>query len=195
MQEYPHNVNSNSNNDKKLEKVITGKVVTKKKSGVKKFTDAFFADDIAKIKSDIISNVIIPNAKAALSDALKNSIDIIFGGATTDRFRKSTYTSIGLRDYNGISKNQTRTVKVRDAYNFDDIVLETLGDAELVLSSLDDLIDGYGIATVADLNELIGRSGNYTDCKYGWTNLSSARPIRIQGGYLLSIPKPKPIDK
>ena len=74
------------------------------------------------------------------------------------------------------------------------MVLETRGEAEDVLSRMDELIDTYGVVSVADLYDLVGISCNYTDNKYGWTNLRNAEPVRVRDGYMLKLPKALPID-
>ena len=58
---------------------------------------------------------------------------------------------------------------------------------------MDELIDTYGIVSVADLFDLVGITGNYTDNKYGWKNISNAKAIRVWDGYILSLPKAIPI--
>ena len=78
--------------------------------------------------------------------------------------------------------------------NFDDIILETRWEAEEVLSHMIDLIENYGVASVADLYELVGITGSFTDNKYGWTNLSSATVSRVRDGYLINLPNAQPID-
>ena len=60
--------------------------------------------------------------------------------------------------------------------------------------TLDDLIDQYGVVSVADLYDLVGlTSTNYTDNKYGWTDLRHAEVRRDRDGYLLRMPKATPI--
>ena len=59
---------------------------------------------------------------------------------------------------------------------------------------MDELIDTYGIVSVPDIYDLVGISGNYTDNKYGWTNLRNAEPVRVGDGYMLKLPKPGPIN-
>ena len=59
---------------------------------------------------------------------------------------------------------------------------------------MDELIDTYGSVSVADMYDLVGMSCNYTDNKYGWTNLRNAEPVRVRDGYLLKMPKATPID-
>ena len=57
-----------------------------------------------------------------------------------------------------------------------------------------ELIDVYGQVTVADLYDLVGVTGNYTDNKYGWTNIRNAETIRVRDGYMLKLPKVLPVD-
>ena len=78
---------------------------------------------------------------------------------------------------------------VRNGYDLNDIVLETRGEAEDVLARMDELVEQYGVVSVADLYDLVGITGNYTDNKYGWTNIRNAEPIRVRDGYLLKLPK------
>ena len=52
----------------------------------------------------------------------------------------------------------------------------------------------YGTVSVADLYDLVGISGNYTDNKYGWTNIRNAEPIRVRDGYMLKLPKALPLN-
>lgn len=58
---------------------------------------------------------------------------------------------------------------------------------------MDELIDTYGNVSVADLYDLVGKSCEYTDQKYGWTNIRNAEPIRVRDGYMLKLPKATPI--
>ena len=60
---------------------------------------------------------------------------------------------------------------------------------------MDELIDAYGLVRVADLKDLVGISGPYTDNKYGWTNIRNAEIVRVRdGGYWIKMPRPIPID-
>ena len=61
---------------------------------------------------------------------------------------------------------------------------------------MEDLLDQYKLVSVADLYDLVGISGDYTDNKYGWTNLRNARVerLRYEDGYILKLPKALPLD-
>ena len=77
---------------------------------------------------------------------------------------------------------------------YDDIILDTRREAEEVLDRMQDLIDNYGMVSVADLYDLVGINGSYTDNKYGWTHLRSADVQHVREGYLLKLPKALPFD-
>lgn len=171
---------------KKLEKVVVGQVRTKKKSGVGKFLSGFIADDAQSIKSYLFKDVVVPTIKKTITDI----VDMILYGGTSKR--KSTASRVSYRSYYDDPRDSRRETRT-PGYSYDDIILETRGDAEEVLDQLNDLIDTYKIASVADLYDLVGISGNYTDNKYGWTNLSNADVVRTRDGFALKLPRALPI--
>ena len=76
---------------------------------------------------------------------------------------------------------------------YKDIVFATLDDTSKVLNAMVSLIDEYGFVSVADLYDLVGITGNYTDNKIGWHNLdlNSAYPEMYNGGWKLILPEPE----
>lgn len=182
--------------DKKIEKVVKGKVRTKPKSGIRKLSDVFISEDAANVKSYIVMDVLVPAVKKAISDIVRDGIDMILYGDTKNRQSSSTSSYVSYRDYSNRDKDRfsdSRDSRTRSGYNHDDIILETRGEAEEVLTRMDELIDTYGVVSVADLYDLIGKSCEYTDNKYGWTNIRNAEPIRVRDGYMLKLPKALPI--
>lgn len=181
--------------EKSIEKVVKGTVKTKKKSGLHKFTDVFISEDAANVKSYIFMDVLVPAIKKAISDIITDGIDMILYGGNGRGKRNSgpsylSYVSYSTRkDNRSIGDNRTRT-----GYSYNDIILETRGEAEEVLSRMDELIESYGIVSVADLYDLVGIIGNYTDNKYGWTNIRNAKTVRVRDGYMLNLPKALPIN-
>lgn len=187
----------NPDNKKKVEKVVSGNVKVKKKNGVTKFADNFISEDIHNVKSYVITDVLIPSIKRAISEMVTNGIDMILYGGTGGRSRKGVSDRISYRNY--YDRRDDDRYRDRDRvrtspYSFDDIVLDSRGEAEEVLARMDELIDQYGIVSVADLYDLVGVTGNYTDNKYGWTNIRNAEPIRVRDGYMLRLPKALPIN-
>ena len=187
----------------KVEKVVTGKVKTKKKSEISKFADVFISEDASNVKSYIFMDVLVPAIKKAISDIVTDGIDmILYGGTGHSKKRRSGSSDasyVSYRSYSDRERDRDRRrdddYRSRSRYDFQDIILETKGEAEDVLDRLDELLDQYSMVSVADLYDLVGISGEYTDNRYGWTSLSSARVERVRDGYMIKLPKPMPIGR
>lgn len=172
----------------------------RKKSEMHKLTDVFLAEDVTNVKSYIIDEVLIPAAKKALSDIVTNGIDMLLYGETRSKSKEKgsrvSYSKYYDRDRDDrYERDRGRSRRnIRNGYDYDDIVLESRGEAEDVLDRMDDLLDTYGVVSVADLYDLVGIQGSYTDNKYGWSNLRNADVQRLRDGYLLKLPKALPLD-
>lgn len=200
MEEYKSNSHRSKEEaatpkEKKVEKVVHGAVKTRKKSGLEKAKGLFISDDAANLKSYVLMDVLIPAFKKAISDIVTNGIEMILYGEASRSRRNSPAGSVSYRNFYDRRDSDRRQLNspVRTGYSVDDVVLETRGEVEDVLARMDELIEMYGVVSVADLYDLIGVTGNYTDNKYGWTNIRNAEPIRVRDGYLLKLPKPLPI--
>jgi len=189
--------------EKKVDKVITGSVKKQKRGLGKKVADVILEDDTKSVGNYVVYDVLVPAAKSMLSDMITGAVEMfLFGekrGSRTRREGGRSYTSYGSyyrssdrdRDFRR-EREISRSGRAR--HDFDELILETRGEAEEVLSHLVDLVEDYGMATVADLYDLVGITSNYTDDKYGWTNLHTASVSRVRGGYLISLPRTKVID-
>lgn len=190
---YKEEQRANSTDKKRVEKVVRGKVKTKPKSGVSKLTDVFISEDAANVKSYIVMDVLVPAVKKAISDIVRDGIDMILYGEARGRKSSSSTSYVSYRDYSRRDDDRRDSGSRRTGYGHEDIILESRGEAEEVLSRMDELIDMYGTVSVADLYDLIGKSCAYTDNKYGWTNIRNAEPVRVRDGYLLKLPKALPL--
>lgn len=184
--------------DRKIEKVVTGVVKTKKKSKLSQAMDNFISEDAKNVKSYVFGEVLIPAIKKAISDIVTDGIDIILYGETRGKNRRSTADRVSYRSYyddrGGRNRMNERQAIMAGSYSYDDIILSTRGEAEDVLSRMDELIETYGLVRVADLYDLVGITGNYTDNKYGWMNIRNAEIIRVRDGYMIKMPRAVPID-
>lgn len=178
--------------EKNVTKVVSGTVKKKKKSEVSKFKDVFISEDAHSVKSYILMDVLVPSIKKALSDIVKDGIDMILYGDKRGGNRNNS-SRVSYRDYSGSGRNNN-THSSRTNYDFADLVYDTRSEAENVLSSMDELIDRYGVVTVADMCDLAGVTCNYTDNKYGWMNISSAQVIHGRDGYIIKMPRAVPVD-
>lgn len=185
---------------KKVDKVVSGSVKTKKKSSLSKFADTFIEEDKDTVVEYLLSEVLIPSFKKMVSDTIKTGIDkMLYGDAEVSR-SNSPASKISYSKYYNDKSSYSRSSSTapvanrRDTYEYNNIVLETRGDAEAVLMGMDDIIAKYEIVSVADLYDLVGIAGSYTDYKYGWTDIRSARIERVRDGYVIRMPKALPLD-
>lgn len=203
MEEYKSNSHlskteqdAGKDDKKKVEKVITGTVKVGKRSEAHKLKDIFVSEDAGNIKSYIVNDVLIPTIKQTIADIVKNVTDMTLFGGNGSRGRNSAASTVSYRNYYDRGNNAPRYGATRTVtgYSYDSIGIESRGEAEEVLSRMDELISCYGVVRVADLYDLVGVSGSYTDNKYGWTNISNAKPVWRNGVWVLDLPKALPID-
>ena len=184
-----------STESKRAEKVVHGTVKTKKNE-MRRLTDIFISEDIANVKSYILMDVLVPSIKKALYDIVVNSLDMSLFGGRGGGGRRSTADKVSYRDYNSVSRRDDRSyssTRTSSGYSYDDIVLETRGEAEAVLSRMDEIMEEYEIVRVADLYDLVGVTGAHTDNKYGWTNIRNAKIVRVRDGYMIEMPRALPL--
>lgn len=191
--------------EKKVEQIVTGNVIRQKKGLGQKFSETFFGDDTKSVGDYIFHDVLIPALKTTLSDMVGGGIEMLLfgerrrsGGTSIYRDRDRSYVPynrISRRDdYRGRDTRYNTMSRVsRTRHDFDQIIIESRGEAEDVLSHLVDLIEDYGVASVADYYDLVGIESAFTDNKYGWENLRDAYVERVRQGYVVRLPNPKEI--
>lgn len=197
--------------DKKIEKVVTGPVVHRKKPLGRRFAETFFGGDAKGVGHYVLMDVIIPAVKDTVVDALTQTVErIFFGDSAASRRRSSSssrpgygqvnYTNYASKNRPSTSREPAQTYSRRavGSHPMEDIIVSARIEAEEVIDRLGDLIEKYDSASVADLYELVGLSGAYTDNKWGWTSTqgASVRRIHHEGApaYLIELPKPEPLN-
>lgn len=182
--------------EKRAEKVIKGKAKVKK-NDMRKLTNVFISEDVSNVKNYIFMDVIVPAVKKAIYDLVVGTLDMsLYGGKGRDSKRpiadKVSFTDYGSASRNRDDRSYGRT-RTTSGYSYDDIVVDTRGEAEAVLSRMDELMETYGIVRVADLYDLVGVTGQYTDNNYGWTNIRNAEVVRVRDGYKIKMPRALPL--
>lgn len=204
--EFPSNSNKKKDisavKEKNITPVVSGKVIKKQRSFGQKLSETFFGDDTRSVRDYILHDVLIPAMKSTLSDMVGGGIEMLLFGE-----RKSSSRSRMFRDrdrsyvpYNRMARrddfsDDRRSISrsARSRHDFDDIILETRGEAEDVLSHMVDLIEDYGVASVGDYYDLLGIESNFTDNKYGWINVADGYVDRVRDGYCIRLPRPREI--
>ena len=203
MEEYPSNSNKvkeakrqQALTEKKVEKVITGMARTKKKSEIRKFTDVFISEDVNNVKSYILMDVLVPAIKKAISDIVTNGVDMILYGEAGSNKKRSTVSKISYNKmFDDPRSSRIHSERGRTGLDYDELIFDSRGDAEAVLSALEDIIAQFGVASVGDLYDLAQVSTtNYAINKYGWSDLRSAEVIRARDGYMIKLPRALPLN-
>lgn len=179
---------------KKVEAVVSGKTKTKPNE-MRKFRDIFISEDVGNVKSYIFMDVLVPAIKKAVSDIVRDGIDMILYGSAKHSGSRSD-SKISYRNYYD-RKDDRHAVRstVSSRFDYDDIIYESRGDAESVRIQMEDAIGRYGLVTVSDMYDMSNQPAPYTGNKYGWTSIRTAEVQRTRdGGYVLKLPKAMPID-
>ena len=195
MENYPSNSHKAREEvaEKKVEKVVSGKTSTKKKSGIRKLSDTFLSEDVSNVKSYIFSEVLLPATKKLVSDIVTNGTNMLLYGEIKNKKGNSSKVSYS-RYYDDRSRDY-RSPVVRNNFDYDEIIFETRGDAEAVLDAMYDILNQYKVVSVAELYDLASiTTHNYTCNNYGWIDLRGSSVVRVRDGYILKLPRALAID-
>lgn len=186
--------------EKKVEKVIDGdEFVTRKRSVGKKLGDILLNGDIQDVKSYLIEDVLIPSIKETIFELANKGLDMLLFGSTSRASSKSNQTYISYNNYSNQSSRRSvseRSRSRRDEPRTDDeeLIFRDRGPAEMVLEKMFAIFEEYHIVTKADLNDMLNKTGNFTDNNWALTDMTGACVERVRGGYLLKLPRWKHLD-
>lgn len=177
--------------EKKLEPVVSCQTVTQKKSGFSKFAGSIVQESFSSLGNYLVEDWLIPAFKKTIDDLFSNGIHYLLYGKSAEPKSGSLASKISYSGFYQKSYNSPdRDASVGSVLDYDNIIFSNRGDAEAVLSAMDDIIDSYGVVSVGDLYELSNVAiPSYTVNKYGWTNIRSAEVIRCRDGYMLKMPR------
>lgn len=175
----------------KFEKVVSGNVTTKKKSGLSKFVDGFISEDAKDVKSYVLTDIIIPGIKKGIFDIITKGADRIFYGKSGSKSGRSTadrysYTKCWSSDRDG---DRPRSVETPSQFDYEMFVFDDRGDAEAVLARMKESVEEYGHVSIADLYDMCEKTAPYTMHKYGWTDLRNAYVDLTREGYVIRLPR------
>lgn len=193
---------------KKVQRVVTGEVIQRKKPLSRRFTEMFLTNG-SDILRHIFYEVIIPAARDTAHEAGNAGLDRIFypdgGGSRRSRSAaKGVSQLVGQTAYNRIVQSGGATVRNeakqqmsrrgRTMHDFKEIILDDRAQANETIDMMRELLDKFEVVTVGDLYDMVGITGYHTDEKYGWYNLGSARVVRTREGYLLDLSSPELLE-
>jgi hypothetical protein len=190
----------------KLKPVVAkGNANVKKKTVIDKVKESFLGES-ENLGDYIMYDVLVPAFRDTISDMGFGVIERLFGNGRSRGGRSSnvvrdrgrsyvTYNNAGSDSRRGNNRDDRRDLdrNSRARHDFANITFTNQWEAEEVLSHLVDLIFQYGEATVRAFYELSNMDADYTDEKYGWTNLRDAYVDRSRDGYFIAFPPTRPL--
>ena len=187
----------NKTNDKKIEKVVTGKTSVSKNTDPGNIMSKFIVEGVQTAGKSMLMDVFLPKCKQAVYDALINGLSVLFWGVGGVKKTSSTGTgtrvnysnSSGTRPVGSTSQYVTPTIK--KTVDPEDINFETRLDAQNVYDTMLDILEQYDKVSLAEFLELAGVSNDdFTYNKYGWKSLPPADIRRLGNGmYYIRFPK------
>lgn len=190
--------------EKKIEVVVTSKAIVRKKSLGKRLKDMLVGGDTDSVVTFLMGDVIIPQLKDLLTEAVTQGIEQLIHGSGRSSSRRSpsrtnytNYSSRYSRPSAPASRGHDRPPAVVRAHQVDEVIVADRFDAQNVLNKMMDVAVKYGAATVADLYSSVEWSSSHTDGKWGWgeeaIQEATVRKLRNQG-YLIEFPDPEYLD-
>jgi hypothetical protein len=199
-------VQSPAGGEKVIRKIVTGDAIKKKKSLGSRFRESIGGKDGQSISDYLISEVLGPAFKDMITDAVIQGVERLVYGEAQQSTRRSNNRrgpigSTSHIQYNRYSATpretagpRTISTRGRASHDFGEIELRTRAQAEATLAQMQEFIDRFGHTSVADLYEMVDLEAEFTDEKWGWTELYGADVRRTRtGGYILILPRTEPI--
>ena len=183
--------------DVKADKELVGKAKKQKKSTLETIASKFFADSLKHVGDYVWNEVAIPGLKGIVADIASRGISMWLYGDGSTSSSSSVKSSSATTYHNAfVTQNgrKVQSVSVNKGYSYDSLIVSTRAEGEKILTKLGQILAEVGCVTVADMYDLVGEVHNWTDNKYGWTDLRGAKVTLAREGYLVKLPDPQPIN-
>lgn len=186
--------------EKKIEKIIQGDAVVKKKGILRKSKDLFFAADFGTVVDFVIGDVLLPALRDVVVDsAARGAERLVYGEGRRQRARPTAYSgriqynsyrpdprAITTSSYPANLPDQSRIRAMRR--DVPEVIVPLRSDAEAVVEMMMNYLDKYGVVALSELYEMLGRETSHTDLKWGWTLLRNVPIRQVGNGYQIDLP-------
>ena len=188
-----------------IKKIVTTSGTIRKASLGSRMRETFAGEGARETGTYVFFDVIIPAIKAMAFDTITQGADrILFGGRDVIRSgmanaprTRTNYNQISTkaannypgRNFEGGGREISRAA--RNNHRFDEILLDSRGEAEMVLDTMQDLISRFQWVSVPEFYSMVDVTAEFTDEKWGWTNISTAQIRPSRDKYVILLPSPE----
>lgn len=199
----------------KVEKVITGQAVTRKKPLGKRFMETFSGADNKSVGQWVFTDILVPSIKNLIYETFKTGLEMkLFGQARTPRMGGGLGNQVAFTAYNRMSapmmgqspmfnnpmmqNNQMPqqgqlSPQARQMHDFKEIIMPSRQDAVVVLEKLYELLSKFNVVSVSDFYAACGITPEFTDERWGWYSLQGSDISHSSQGWLVDLPNPSVI--
>lgn len=200
---------------KKVQKVVTGQVVQRKKPVGRRIKEFFFhGEDTKSVLSHVFHEVLVPAAKDAAYNAGDQALQRklygefrarrgpvvpggVFGNVTYNAYNRFAGGGVPstLRPDPRAQVQQQMPLNRGRAQRRDigELIFGSRAEATEVLDQMIAIIAQFQVVSLSDLWDMIGHTGEFTDEKWGWSDLMGADIQRSGDGYILLLPPLQPL--
>lgn len=194
----------------KVEKVVTGEVLRRKRPIGKRIKETFLGGDGPTVREYLVEDILIPGIRDMFADIVTGGMErMLYGearsqrrgagprfGPATGRVNYGAFSQPPVGRAAAREERPAMSRRARATHNFDEILIPSRSEAEAVLEGLFAYLDQYEQVAVSDLYEMLGQSANFTDQKWGWTDLRGSRVERASRGYFtLNLPPTEQLER
>lgn len=194
-------------NEEKVQPVVTGDVIRRKKPLSKKFAETFLSGEAPKtVLGYVAHQVLIPAFRDMVADAGREMIDrAIYGDRESSRTssRSSSRAGGSIISYDRVSsrsssrrdepRERVLSRRARETHDFQQVIIPSRAEADEILTRLYDRLKRYEHVTVSYLYQLLDISSLFPDEDWGWYDFRGSNVRRVREGYLLDLPDPEPL--
>lgn len=213
MDAFPGNSNKGNEqkkpkapSEKKVEKITTGEVITRKKPLGSRIKAMLFGADLKSVAKYVAGDVLLPALKNMAVDTIEQGAKrAIYGDSPSIRRRPMDGNRPRVSYNSPIDRTYSRQPGVmlphqppyyaqnRRQQTVGDIILSSRNEAEMVVERMKDILDQYDTVSVADLYELVGLPSSHVDHVWGWNDLGYINVRQIREGYVIDLPAANPL--
>lgn len=206
----PQNSEATAVEHKKIEKVIQGEVVRRKKPLGRRIRETFIGGDGPTVWEYMLGEVLIPGLQNIFVDVTIGSVERMVYGESRSAHRRPIQRfgqPTGRINYNGFSQQPVGRAPMRDdprmtsgrrsrvPHNLDEFIFDSRSEATTVLDGLYAYLEKYEVVPLSVLYELVGESNPFTYERYGWGDLQGSHIERVREGFLLILPRPELLER
>lgn len=182
---------------KHLDPVVSAPAKIKKKTKAQKILDDFAIEDTKKVKKYLWGSVIKPAIKNIIWEFFTKGLKMyLFRDGEGPSTPASVPAEVPRINYATMYR-YTPAAPVysppRTPVSYGEVIVPTYAEADAAIRELRKLIAESGVATIGNLYETCRLPTQFPDFTYGWRDLSDVQIVTVDGGYLISLPRPYPI--